>query len=99
MVDLADRRASDAMEDSARARRQVPRWVITTASISLMLLAWEFFGRDINPIFGSYPTAIFGAFIDLARSGKLATALFESVQPFLVGYILAIVIGVPLGLV
>jgi NitT/TauT family transport system permease protein len=99
MVDFADRRASDAMEDAARATRQVPRWVITAASISLMLLVWEFFGRDINPIFGSYPTAIFGAFVDLARSGKLATALFESVQPFLVGYILAIVIGVPLGLV
>jgi NitT/TauT family transport system permease protein len=99
MVDLADRRASDAIEDSARVTRNVPRWVITSASISLMLLAWEFFGRDINPIFGSYPTAIFGAFVDLVRNGKLAAALFESVQPFLVGYILAIVIGVPLGLV
>ncbi len=35
----------------------------------------------------------------LARSGKLMAALADSLQPFAVGYALAIVIGVPLGLV
>ncbi len=56
-------------------------------------------GRDVNPVFGSTPSAIFVAFLDLARSGKLLSALLESLQPFVVGYGLAIVIGVPIGLV
>ena len=35
----------------------------------------------------------------LARSGKLWTALLDSLRPFAVGYALAIVVGVPLGLI
>jgi ABC-type nitrate/sulfonate/bicarbonate transport system permease component len=98
MVDIADRQTvADDTDDSRR--RGVPRWVVTTTAIVVLLLFWEYFGRDINPIFGSYPSAIFAAFIDLARNGKLAAALWQSVQPFFVGYGLAIVIGVPLGLV
>ena len=36
----------------------IPRPLITSASIVLFLLVWEFFGRGINPVFGSYPSAI-----------------------------------------
>lgn len=77
----------------------LPRWLITTISLLVFLAFWEFFGRDVNPVFGSYPSAIAEAFVALARSGKLWTALFQSLQPFVVGYLLAIVVGVPLGLI
>src|SRR5207253_3281386 len=39
------------------------------------------------------------AFEELLKSGQLGKALAESLQPFLLGYALAILIGVPLGLV
>ncbi len=78
---------------------KMPRWLITTISVVIFLAFWEFFGRDINPIFGSYPTAIIAAFIKLAKSGKIWVALFQSLQPFVIGYLLAIVVGVPIGLV
>jgi len=80
-------------------RRPIPRWIVTVASMTLLILLWEVFGRDVNPVFGSYPSAIFVAFIDLAKSGKLLAAMAESLQPFVVGYVLAIVVGVPIGLV
>src|SRR5476649_1436924 len=80
-------------------RRQMPRWAITLISVGGLLLLWEIFGRDINPVFGSYPSAIAVAFWQLLISGKLWAALFESLQPFFAGYLLAIVLGVPLGLV
>jgi ABC-type nitrate/sulfonate/bicarbonate transport system permease component len=94
--------ARDAMDNGGpdiTARRRVPKWLITLASIATMLALWEWFGRDINPVFGSYPSAIAEAFWDLAQSGKLGAAMLESLQPFLVGYALAIVVGVPLGLI
>ena len=50
-------------------------------------------------MFGSYPSAIAAAFVELVRSGQLGAALYESLRPFVVGYGLAIVVGVPLGLV
>jgi len=94
-----DKTQADAPEQDAAPRRGVPRWLITTISVGLLLAVWEYFGANINPVFGSYPSAIAEAFVELARSGKLGTALIESLQPFLVGYGLAIVVGVPLGLV
>jgi NitT/TauT family transport system permease protein len=77
----------------------MPRWLITLLSLALLLGAWEWFGRDINPVFGSYPSAIAEAFWELARTGQLWAALYESLRPFVVGYGLAIVFGVPLGLI
>src|SRR3977135_4164947 len=77
----------------------MPRWAITSLSVAVLLGLWEFFGRDVNPVFGSYPSAIALAFVELVRSGQLGAALYESLRPFVVGYGLAIVFGVPLGLV
>jgi len=98
MVDVLTDTSPRNETASERPRRRVPSWLITVASISLVLLLWEWFGRDVNPVFGSYPSAIALAFVDLVRSGQLGTALLESLQPFLAGYVLAIILGVPLGL-
>ena len=98
MVDIADSQNKTAEPDAAE-RRPLPRWAITLASVVGMLVLWEIFGRDINPVFGSYPSAIAVAFWELLRSGQLWSALVESLQPFFLGYGLAIVIGIPVGLV
>ncbi|RAI44879.1 ABC transporter permease [Rhodoplanes roseus] len=100
MVDLAGQNLSlDAAVSRRAKRRPVPRWVITCATIAAFVLAWEIFGRDVNPVFGSYPSAIAVAGWELIESGELGKALLESVQPFVLAYALSIVIGVPLGLV
>ena len=101
MVDLADSQNKTAAppEPDAAERRPLPRWVITFASVTGLLVLWEILGRDVNPVFGSYPSAIAVAFWELLRSGELWSALADSLQPFFVGYGLAIVIGVPVGLV
>ncbi len=100
MVDIVDcQSAMDDAREAAPAKRGVPRWAVTAASLVVILLLWEALGRHINPIFGAPPSAIFVAIIELVRNGKLAAALLQSLQPFIVGYGVAIVIGVPLGLV
>ncbi|HTT47405.1 MAG TPA: ABC transporter permease [Pseudolabrys sp.] len=97
MAEVADTQRTD--EAVTTERRPWPRWAITLASIVCALVLWEIVGRNINPIFGSYPSAIAVAFWQLLLSGQLGSALAQSLQPFVVGYGLAIVIGVPLGLV
>src|SRR3989441_7321456 len=101
VVDAGSARATSKAPAQAAARpgRSVPNWVITVGSLVVLLGAWEIFGRDINPVFGSYPSAIAEAFWQLARTGKLWTALLDSLRPFLLGYALAILIGIPIGLV
>ena len=101
MVDIAQKQSKTAAtpEPDAAERRPLPRWAITLASVVGMLVLWEIFGRDVNPVFGSYPSAIAVAFWELLLTGQLWSALLESLQPFFVGYGLAIVIGVPVGLI
>jgi NitT/TauT family transport system permease protein len=99
MTQVIDTKAElDRPHASGGLLRTVPSWAITVCSVAVLLLAWEWLGRDINPVFGSYPSAIAEAFWDLAQSGKLGAATLESLQPFVVGYGLAILLGVPLGL-
>ena len=98
MVDVVEGARGEAPAE-AKSRRPLPSWVITIGSLVVLLGAWEILGRDINQVFGSYPRAIAEAFWQLARTGKLWTALLDSLQPFLLGYGLAIVVGIPIGLV
>src|SRR5215471_19307815 len=98
MVDVVEGARAQAPAE-AKSRRPLPSWVITIGSLVVLLGAWEILGRDINPVFGSYPSAIAEAFWQLARTGKLWTALLDSLRPFLLGYGLAIVVGIPIGLV
>src|SRR3954463_3870999 len=83
----------------AKPRRAVPSWVITVGSLVVLLGAWEVFGRDINPVFGSYPSAIAEAARQLAGPGRLWPPLLDTLGPFFLGCGLAIVVGVPVGLI
>jgi NitT/TauT family transport system permease protein len=98
MVDIADRREKAAAKEEAAERKPLPSWMITVASVAVLLIVWEIFGRRINPVFGSYPSAIAEAFWELAITGQLWSALYDSLRPFVIGYALAILVGVPLGL-
>src|SRR3977135_359888 len=73
-------------EVAAGPRMHVPSWVITIGSLVVLLGTWEIFGRDINPVFGSYPSAIAEAFWQLAQTGKLWAALIDSPRPVLLRY-------------
>ncbi|MCR6487900.1 ABC transporter permease [Amycolatopsis sp. OK19-0408] len=72
--------------------------LITTASILVVLVFWEVVGRQMNPIFSSYPTAIVRQFGVQLKSGLLVEALFDSLQPLLLGFVVAALIGFPVGL-
>ena len=98
MVDIADRQEKAAAKEETAERKPLPRWMITVASVTILLIVWEIFGRRINPVFGSYPSAIAEAFWELVVTGQLWSALYDSLRPFVIGYALAILIGVPLGL-
>jgi ABC-type nitrate/sulfonate/bicarbonate transport system permease component len=68
-------------------------------SIFVLFIAWEYFGRRVNPILFTYPTAISRAFIGLVASGELQSYMKESLLVLLYASILAVVVGVFLGVV
>ncbi len=77
---------------------QMPDWMITTASVIIFLVAWQAAKPWIDPLFASYPSAILIAAWKMTITGRLPQAVWESAQPFLAGYALAALLGVPIGL-
>jgi ABC-type nitrate/sulfonate/bicarbonate transport system permease component len=75
------------------------RLQVRLLSIVVLFLAWEYFGRRVNPILFTYPTAIGRAFIGLVASGELQSYMKESLLVLLYASILALVVGVFLGVV
>lgn len=91
--------SSASADEAPKLKQELPNWAITCMSVGFVIVAWEFFGRDVNPVFGSYPTAIAQAFWELVKNGQLLAALIQSLKAFLVGYALSVLVGVPLGLI
>ncbi len=71
--------------------------VVRLLSLAVVLLLWEFYGRRVNPILFTYPTAIARAFFELVASGELASYARESLLVLLYATVLSIVAGVLLG--
>lgn len=99
--------ASRYPQPAARRRRAGQSWVerhgrLVYGTIGLVgfALFWELGSRIgiINEFFFSRPTAIFLAGVDEVQTTRFWEDVQVSVTEFLVGYGLAIVIGIPLGL-
>lgn len=71
---------------------------IRYGSLLLILIAWEIYGRSVNPIVFTYPTAIVRAFFDMIADGTLTTALVDTATVLLIGSVIGVVAGVALGL-
>ena len=92
---VGGRRRSGRTSNAGLLRSDV---LIRIASVAVTLLVWEWFGRGVNPIFFSYPTAILSATPALITSGELPRAMLESYRSLGLGYLVAIVVGIGLGL-
>ena len=78
-------------------KRKLNPTVVKLVTFIIVLTAWEIGGRYINPLFLSSPSAIFSAFIELVWSGELGSALMSSIFAFLIGILLASVVGIAIG--
>ncbi len=67
------------------------------ASLVVVLVVWEIYGRSVNPILFTYPTAVARAAVDVIGSGELWKYLSASLVIFAQGLVISIIIGIPLG--
>ena len=68
-------------------------------SLIFVLLVWEFYGRRVNPILFTYPSAIARAFVSLVASGELQSYMKESLLVLTYASILSVLAGVFLGVI
>lgn len=87
-----------------RARAAQRRWMIANAAIRVISLVavlggWEYFGRQINPVLFTYPTAVAAAAAKMISSGELWQYLSQSLVVLAAGFAVAAIFGIALGLV
>jgi ABC-type nitrate/sulfonate/bicarbonate transport system permease component len=97
-------RSDEQLIDELGLRRERP-WsiydhpnLIRAASVALFLTVWEIYGRRIDPILFTYPTAIAVAFGQLLWSGELIKQTLVSLSALGAGFGAALILGVILGL-
>jgi NitT/TauT family transport system permease protein len=71
---------------------------VRAASVVVMIALWEIFGRQINPLFLSYPSAIGRAFLQIVVTGEFQRSALGSLHVFAVGLSAALVLGIAIGL-
>src|SRR6476620_1212772 len=98
----------NSLEESALAEISLAdvrpfRWtdhlrLVSAVSTVVALLLWESFGRQVNPLFLSYPSAIARAFVQVLATGEFERQALISLQVFVVGLSAALALGIVLGL-
>lgn len=77
-------------------RREV--WALRGLAVIVILLAWEIYGRNTNPILFTYPTAVAQSAVEMTLDGTLLKALGQSMIVLAAGLALGTIAGVALGL-
>jgi len=88
----------------ARAKALQRKWMLVNAAIRIVSLVvvlggWEYFGRQINPVLFTYPTAVANAAVKMIASGELWKYLSQSLIVLAAGLALAAILGIALGLI
>jgi len=102
-VEVSERTAAP-IAPVGRPRRfsLIPRggreWAVRLASVVLVLAAWQLYAPHVNRIFLRPPSDVAQAFVDLVQDGTLAQASAESGRTLAIGFALALVTGLAVGL-
>jgi len=74
--------------------------ILGLSTLAALIAIWEFCWQMgwISPLFFSGPSAIARKFVELCANGQLAGNALYSGKNYLIGLVLAFVIGVPLGI-
>ena len=73
--------------------------VLYPLSIVLGLCVWEAIARVLPKALFAPPSAVLGRLAAMTGDGSLPTALLGAVQHMLVGYLLAVLVAIPVGIV
>lgn len=87
------------IEDIGPLPQQASRiWMIRLLSVVFVIGAWEVLGRQVDPLFMSFPSAIAVSAARLIASGELMVALASSLQSLILAFVIASFAGISLGL-
>jgi len=97
-------RAPRKLEDFLSPREPIPKGlyvILALSSFAFFLALWSIltYGRFVDPLFLPSPGRVFQAGVDLFLELEFTTDILNSVYRVMMGFIIAAIIGVPIGLI
>jgi NitT/TauT family transport system permease protein len=97
-------RAPRNFEDFLIPREPIPKslyFILALSSFAFLLILWSIlaYGRFVDPLFLPSPGRVFQAGVDLFSQLEFTTDILNSVYRVMMGFIIAAIIGVPIGLI
>jgi ABC-type nitrate/sulfonate/bicarbonate transport system permease component len=74
------------------------RTTLPIVSVIVFLALWQVLGSRINPILLATPSAVGSSFVDIVRTGTLVYAFLRALEVLAVGFSIAAVVGIAVGL-
>ncbi len=93
-----DRARAERAAGTRRFRRSLRNLGIRLLSLAVFLALWEWAGANIDPVLFTTPSAVAKAAVEMIGSGELWTYLWPSLKVLAIGFSLACVIGISMGL-
>jgi NitT/TauT family transport system permease protein len=80
-----------------QARKIFDQAALQVLSVVVFLGIWQIAGAHVNPILLATPTKVWSAFINLSESGTLGPAFLRAMEVLAVGFAIAAVVGIVVG--
>lgn len=75
-----------------------PSVFLPLVSLVVVFGGWEIVGRSINPLLFAPPSEVLRQFGELLQTGELQDAAMVTVRALFLGYFLAVIVGIPFGI-
>jgi len=85
-------------EAAAPARKIFDQAALQVLSVVVFLGIWQVAGAHVNPILLATPTRVWSAFVNLIENGTLGPAFLRAMEVLGVGFAIAAVVGIAVGI-
>jgi sulfonate transport system permease protein len=94
----SDQARAERVATERRHRRQLINLGIRVVSLAIALTLWEIAAWNVDPVLFTSPTKVAAAAYHMILSGELWTYLWPSLVVLAIGFALAVVFGIAIGL-
>jgi NitT/TauT family transport system permease protein len=98
-VAAQDGAAAQARPGSGWRSGKGAKWAVRLGTLAVFFIAWQVYGSHVSQLLLVPPTSIATEFATMVSDGQLGHAVAESLEVLALGVALALLAGIPIGLV